>query len=75
MLFGRRPHMYSYLKNISGFFFSCDYFNVTSDDVTAAMVGTQTKGEVLIFLKTEFCFLKIWNFYGRLHSSQLPGLY
>ena len=62
--------MYSYSKNISAFFF-CDYFKETADDFTAAMVGTQTKGEV--FLKTEFFFLKIWSFYGRLHSVTTAG--
>ena len=70
---GGRPHLYSYLRNIPAFFFPRDYFNVTSDDFTAAIVGTQTKGEV--FMKTEFCFLKHRISMVGCIPSQLLGLY
>ena len=72
MHFGRRPRVYSYFKNISGLSF-CYYFNVTSDEVTAACWVPKQKET---FLENRVFFLKgMWNFYGRLHSSQLPGHY
>ena len=43
------------------------------DDVTVAIMGTQTKGN--IFIKQSFLLKEKWNFYVRVHSSQPPGLY
>ena len=63
MHIGQLLLVYSYLKDIPGSY-SCHYFNVSSDDVMAAMIGTQTKRN--IFTKTaDLCV--------RVHSSQPPG--
>lgn len=41
------------------------------DDVTVAIMGTQTKGN--IFYTTEIFSKEKWNFYVREHSLQPPG--